>query len=113
MKRNKNSVLNQNFEEPQIEEVIETEPMNVEEALLSPEPEEIELKEDLSPELEEIKILDKDLTPEEISDLYNEGAIDGAVDGAIESEEEVKSRTIESLSYKELRFFQRTGQMPK
>lgn len=103
MARNKKSVLNQIFKEQKKEEVIETEPVNVEEALLSPEPEEKEVP----MTLEEVVAQEEFIFEETESPIYED---DGEEDGEIE---DVKPRTIESLSYKELRLFQRTGQMPK
>jgi hypothetical protein len=105
MARNKKSILNQVVEEPKKDEVVETEPINVEEALLTPEPEEIEE----SMTSEEVQAQEEFIFEEVESPVYED---DGEEEGETEIIE-VKSRTIESLSHKELRLFQRTGQMPK
>jgi hypothetical protein len=116
MARNKKSVLNQILE-PKQKEVVETEKVNVEDALLTPEEDldefDMSVHSEVYPPEEKITFtndpIEIDLMKEETeSPVYED---DGEEDG--ETEEEPKPRTIESLSYKELRLFQRTGQMPK
>jgi len=102
MARNKKGVLNQIFSEPKNVAVI-TEPENVENALLSPEPE----GKETPMTLEEVAAQKEFIFEETESPVYED---DDEEDGEIEK---VKPRTIESLSYKELRLFQRTGKMPK
>lgn len=118
MGRNRKNVLKLIIEEPKKEEVIETEPVSVDEALLTPITEELEIPMTLEEVVAQEEYISELPEEETESPVYED---DGEVDGDTEEEvneeidvmEEVKPRTIQSLSHSELRFFQRTGQMPK
>ena len=123
MGRAKKNVLNQTNEEPIKEEVVETEEISIDDTTQDEITEEKGIFDDREPDFSDLEnalktnsdvaeeIVDEILEREVESPVYDD---DGEIDGEKEEIiEEPKQRTIESLSAKEFRFYQRTGIMPK